>query len=126
MMKPALKKNILIAVLCVLAVSVLAAALLLGGSNAQNPRQAVSDDGNIPASDTPSPAETSGTAAPSETEEVQYSPGKITRIYVYTTDRTLDTFVERYGEEHWDFDYRVLATTDQTTLYADDVFRLVK
>ncbi|SHJ05938.1 ABC transporter substrate-binding protein [Thermoclostridium caenicola] len=126
MMKPALKKNILIAVLCVLAVSVLAAALLLGGSNAQNPRQAVSDDGNIPASDTPSPAETSGTAAPSETEEVQYSPGKITRIYVYTTDRMLDTFVERYGEEHWDFDYRVLATTDQTTLYADDVFRLVK
>mgnify|MGYP001346300247 CR=1 FL=1 len=72
------------------------------------------------------PAETSGTAAPSETEEVQYSPGKITRIYVYTTDRMLDTFVERYGEEHWDFDYRVLATTDQTTLYADDVFRLVK
>lgn len=123
-LKPATKK--LVMVFCFLIAFILSAILFYRFAVGSGPKQDVSLDSPAPASQPLSAGGENGEEEPSQTEEVQYSPVKTTRFYVYTTDRLLDRLVERYAEENWDFDHRVLATTDELIYSAADVFRLVR
>ena len=101
-MKLTLRKTTLIIVLCIFI-----AGALLHGCNTDS----------VPQKDPSEPEQLwrriqSRTEEPEEPEEIQYSPAE-QLVSVSTTFRELDDIIEKYAEEHWDFDHLVLAYTDE-------------
>lgn len=113
-MKLTLRKTTLIIVLCIF----IAGALLHGCNTGSVPQKDPSEPETTLAEDP------NRTEEPEEPEEIQYSPGKTTRIRVYTTFRELDDIIEKYAEEHWDFDHLVLAYTDELVYSFIDIVNI--
>ena len=117
------KKNVLkkyiVAFIIVVAIIITALAIIYGYINSPDADKEAAVP--TPSSQTLLPEEPQ---EPSVTDEPQPKPHGTVRIRVYTAFRELDDIIERYAEEHWDFDYLVLAYTDELVYSFLDIVNL--
>ncbi len=117
------KKNVLkkyiVAFIIVVAIIITAIAIIYGYINSPDADKEAAVP--TPSSQTLLPEEPQ---EPSVTDEPQPKPHGTVRIRVYTAFRELDDIIERYAEEHWDFDYLVLAYTDELVYSFLDIVNL--